>query len=591
MAALDESEQLHLLSNNPVAANRRTITSSQVTIASQVTETVVHWKWPIRRIKSRRIALLLAWGFLIDCSLRLTLYGLQYPHLKLEKTKSEERYSPWLTHWSDITFNLAFAISCPVSGYIADMFFGRYKVIRTSLRLLWVTSLIGALLSIFDYVVPNADEVMYYLQLLLVITPSYVLKGAFLANVIPFGMDQIPEGSSEQVCAFISWFTWFGVGASYTVASVIGPVLYKCCSLQSSEVAIIISYLPVLFLSLGLFLDFFFRHWLVREPVSVNPLRTIYRVMKYAALHRFPEQRSAMTFWEDELPSRLDNGKTKYGGPFTTEQVEDVKTFWKVLVVILIISAFNLPLTALSDSVAHFEKNFDLFWMESRCAQAGISSTYSIYAFFTYFIPIYELVIYPCVHTSLPGIIKTAGYGAMLTIGAAVFSMTTETARQVMSHNSTIQCMFTEGPNPPKTTINHYLVGVPFNLLTGIAILVLYIVNLQFICAQAPYNMKGLLVGLSYMLQTLSSAAGTLLFLSWSEGWIPVISLTCGTWYYVTVVLVTIGLSVLLSGIIRWYKTREREETINTQRLVEDVYERYYGGESQTGERIVPYQL
>ena len=259
--------------------------------------------------------------------------------------------------------------------------------------------------------------------------------------------------------------------------------------------------------------------------------------------------------------------------------------------VILIISAFNLPLTALSDSVAHFEKNFDLFWMESRCAQAGISSTYSIYAFFTYFIPIYELVIYPCVHTSLPGIIKTAGYGAMLTIGAAVFSMTTETARQVMSHNSTIQCMFTEGPNPPKTTINHYLVGVPFNLLTGIAILVLYIVNLQFICAQAPYNMKGLLVGLSYMLQTLSSAAGTLLFLSWSEGWIPVISLTCGTWYYVTVVLVTIGLSVLLSGIIRWYKTREREETINTQRLVEDVYERYYGGESQTGERIVPYQL
>ena len=327
MAALDESEQLHLLSNNPVAATRRTITSSQVTIASQVTETVVHWKWPIRRITSRRIALLLAWGFLIDCSLRLTLYGLQYPHLKLEKTKSEERYSPWLTHWSDITFNLAFAISCPVSGYIADMFFGRYKVIRTSLRLLWLTSLIGALLSIFDYVVPNADEVMYYLQLLLVITPSYVLKGAFLANVIPFGMDQILEGSSDQVCAFISWFAWFGVGASYTVASVIGPVLYKCCSLQSSEVAIIISYLPVLFLSLGLFLDFFFRHWLVREPVSVNPLRTIYRVMKYAALHRFPEQRSAMTFWEDKLPSRLDNGKTKYGGPFTTEQVEDVKTF------------------------------------------------------------------------------------------------------------------------------------------------------------------------------------------------------------------------------------------------------------------------
>ena len=44
---------------------------------------------------------------------------------------------------------------------------------------------------------------------------------------------------------------------------------------------------------------------------------------------------SAFTYCEDELPSRLDLGKEKYGGPFTTEQVEDVDVFLGILKVLL----------------------------------------------------------------------------------------------------------------------------------------------------------------------------------------------------------------------------------------------------------------
>ncbi len=35
--------------------------------------------------------------------------------------------------------------------------------------------------------------------------------------------------------------------------------------------------------------------------------------------------RSAFTYWEENIPSRLDLGKSRFGGPFTTEQVEDVR--------------------------------------------------------------------------------------------------------------------------------------------------------------------------------------------------------------------------------------------------------------------------
>ena len=61
----------------------------------------------------------------------------------------------------------------------------------------------------------------------------------------------------------------------------------------------------------------------------------MYKVVSFAREHRNPVQRSAFTYCEDELPSRLDLGKEKYGGPFTTEQVEDVKAFLGILTLLL----------------------------------------------------------------------------------------------------------------------------------------------------------------------------------------------------------------------------------------------------------------
>ena len=77
---------------------------------------------------------------------------------------------------------------------------------------------------------------------------------------------------------------------------------------------------------------------LIKEPVTQNPLKLIYKVLRYAVKTKHLRQRSAFTYWEDELPSRIDFGKSKYGGPFTTEQVEDVKTFLRLLVITAIAS-------------------------------------------------------------------------------------------------------------------------------------------------------------------------------------------------------------------------------------------------------------
>ena len=76
--------------------------------------------------------------------------------------------------------------------------------------------------------------------------------------------------------------------------------------------------------------------WLIKEPVVKNPFRLVYRVIRYAIKNKQPRQRSAFTYCEDYIPSRIDFGKMKYGGPFTTEQVEDVKTVLWLLPIIII---------------------------------------------------------------------------------------------------------------------------------------------------------------------------------------------------------------------------------------------------------------
>ena len=57
-----------------------------------------------------------------------------------------------------------------------------------------------------------------------------------------------------------------------------------------------------------------------------NPIKLIIQVLNYTRKHSYPEKRSAFTYIDEEQPARMDYGKEKFGGPFTEEEVEDVKT-------------------------------------------------------------------------------------------------------------------------------------------------------------------------------------------------------------------------------------------------------------------------
>ncbi len=120
----------------------------------------------------------------------------------------------------------------------------------------------------------------------------------------------------------------------------IGSQLHPCTQMDYHNTNIICAFLSGVISSITLCVHFTFHGRLINEPMSGNPVKTVFILFQFAVIHKQPVRRSAFTYCEDERPSRLDLDKSKYGGPFTTEAVEDVKTCLRMSLVITLITAY-----------------------------------------------------------------------------------------------------------------------------------------------------------------------------------------------------------------------------------------------------------
>lgn len=74
------------------------------------------------------------------------------------------------------------------------------------------------------------------------------------------------------------------------------------------------------------FLTIFLIKWLDTSHHEANPIKQAICVLNYARKTKYPRRRSALTYFDEEEPSRPGYGKYKFGGPFSIEKVEDVRT-------------------------------------------------------------------------------------------------------------------------------------------------------------------------------------------------------------------------------------------------------------------------
>ena len=75
------------------------------------------------------------------------------------------------------------------------------------------------------------------------------------------------------------------------------------------------------------------------EKIS-HPLLLVYRVLKYAATVKRPMERTAFSYDGRPEPSRIDLAMVTHRGIYRDEEVEDVKTFLRIVVFLISLTGF-----------------------------------------------------------------------------------------------------------------------------------------------------------------------------------------------------------------------------------------------------------
>ena len=477
-------------------------------------------------------------------------------------------------------------ILLPIAGWLADVQFGRYKVICWSVWTIWISSMVLAMSYVMVDIIPLHIDYSHTHQKIVIVLVTLIKTGVggFQANIIQFGVDQLPDASTTEITSFISWFVW-SITSSHLL------VLYFTCI--CNEFRMIGLLLMCGSISLVVSTNFIFKKHLIKEPVTQNPFKLIFKVVGYAIRNKRPRQRSAFTFHEDQLPSRIDFGKHKYGGPFTTEQVEDVKTFFKAflficIVCVLIAMMFYHRVSGLEIYLTNSKLYSDMLNRKSDCLtldqcirQNFLTSIYCICG--TAFIPLYEILIFPIFNRCL----KINSYwkvllGCFFQLGGyIVLTVLIIYSKKVMStyannnHNvTTYQCLFYEGNKSVAYTFDYkwfVFAEIPFAIAE-----VCYLVgSIEFFCAQIPYTMKGLVAGCAYGLITLFVSFNVGLFYIFKirfNIWKRQSLLNCEFWYLQTKTIPTFIVLLLFGLAITCYKRRKREDVLPNEHFFAEQY-------------------
>ena len=210
--------------------------------------------------------------------------------------------------------------------------------------------------------------------------------------------------------------------------------------------------LPLPILGVTLCIQRYKQHWFLIDSGSKNPYKLVYKVLKFAKVHTNPIRRSAFTYCKDELPSRLDLGKEKYGGPFTTEQVEDVKAFLGILRVLLTLGPIMMVDFSVGGILVRFAGHLDskIFkFVETDYYLIGIKTNIDsvISLLIVVVIPLYLSLLRASFYKYIPGVLKRLGLG-MIFILLSILCSYIDNEYLWHVHANITECFLTNDPEP-----------------------------------------------------------------------------------------------------------------------------------------------
>ena len=502
-----------------------------------------------------------------------------------DASKSSLQYVKYQISYYVLLFMLMFST---FFGWIADAWIGRYKTILYGLYTMLFGGILVSIWAIILNLCPNLNVAVPRVFLYGSNIVNSIGYSAVTANLMPFITDQLIGASSNELSSSVHWYYW-GNFLGHLIA------YNKICVTANRTVHTLLAVF-IAFSGLGIALCSIIlgKHWLDKTHKVTNPIKHIAKVLNYARKNKYPENRSALTYWEHDIPSRVDLGKQKYGGPFTEEEVENVKTALRLIPLIFVTALFGAMLHVTDIQRSHmmtFIKNYEI--------GCFIRDQVSLRQFTTVIaIPFYHFIVRPAMHKlhilnkcSL-SLLKWFGVGIVLKITGTIGMVCIEMIGHLQSPNAT--CMFVNytarnGIDIP-INISYYWALMPL-FIKAVANVIVIVSTFEFIIAQSPQDMKGLLFGLWYAFDGAAKLVGFNLYRVFQFD--THLVLGCGFYYYLTqTVLMSIMFAVFLL-LSKNYKLRVRNVPVNIHLIAEThiiAYmnqERQYNNDTHNREHII----
>ena len=486
----------------------------------------------------------------------------------------------------------------PLLGHLADVYLTRYRALKSSLIMLTIIGFAGIVYLVIDTVlsITGSTNIFHYMDTGIFLVTGlaiYIIGlGLFEANIIQFGLDQLLEAPTPKLIAFIHWYYWAqsvgGLAQFYVYGSAeVADITFFSSDhhfsttstiLEASLISCIALLVTLVNTTIVVIFCISKKHFYI-ERAGLNPFKNIYKVLKYSWNHKVPEHRSAFTYWEEDIPPRIDLGKDKYGGPFTNEEVEDTKTFLRILPLLLCLFGYHLAGDGYSAPIQ---------LQRTSCPSLPVLlliviNPQQLPALVTVVgIPLYRLVIIkviPKVKTvRMLNKMWVGLYLSLLQVVLYIIIVVNHETSHWPQHNNylpTRDCLINQvGTNVPLPVDNTYLWLIIPQLINGVSLLLVSMTVFEFVCAQAPRTTQGLFIGLWYatfsirylvvgILDNFITDRRSWLFCEGMKGFLILVSL------------------VLFSCVSRRYRYRQRDEIVNVQGMIEDTHERWLDQEEE----------
>ena len=242
----------------------------------------------------------------------------------------------------------------PIGGFLADVYLGRFRMIRITLLLFWVAFAIMAVALPLYGLAPGS--LVRVILPIIACALLLVASGGFETTIIPFGADQLSQGASSEEIS--SYFYWYYFGRQGGIFLFVLLLLGLYLNIDYSErlggfdfqvIGAVEASMCVAAMTIALCLQMCFQGRFFKGTTRSNPLKLVVGVICYAATAKrhAPRYRRAFRYGEGKKP-RIELAKIEFDGAYSSEEVEDTKTFCQILLLLFSLGGFFVSYTGVS---------------------------------------------------------------------------------------------------------------------------------------------------------------------------------------------------------------------------------------------------